>query len=333
MRFVVYGAGAIGGVVGGRLARGTVTRWCSSRAARTTTRSATTASASTSPDGEPSRCSIPVGRRTRASIDFRDDDVVLLAMKSQDTDERAAARSPARAPASTSVVVRAERRRQRARRAALLRRRLRRVRGVPRAAPRARAWWRRYATPHHRHPRHRSLPARRRRRAPRRSRAAFASSTFESVPRADIMRWKYGKLMNNLGNAVDALCGPRPATARSSTGARGRGRGRASPPPASTSVDREEDAARRGDGFQWGGDGRPVAARARRSWQSLARGTGSIEADYLNGEIVLLGRLHGVAHAGEPAAATARRPGRPRGVAARDAVARRSDPAWSPPDE
>ena len=55
----------------------------------------------------------------------------------------------------------------------------------------------------------------------------------------------------------------------------------------------EEDAARRGDGFQWGGD----AARSRpgaSSWQSLARGTGSIEADYLNGEIALLGRLHGV---------------------------------------
>jgi 2-dehydropantoate 2-reductase len=30
------------------------------------------------------------------------------------------------------------------------------------------------------------------------------------------------------------------------------------------------------------------------SWQSLARGTGAIETDYLNGEIVLLGRLHGV---------------------------------------
>ena len=30
------------------------------------------------------------------------------------------------------------------------------------------------------------------------------------------------------------------------------------------------------------------------SWQSLARGLGSIETDYLNGEIVLLGRLHGV---------------------------------------
>jgi 2-dehydropantoate 2-reductase len=28
--------------------------------------------------------------------------------------------------------------------------------------------------------------------------------------------------------------------------------------------------------------------------QSLARGTGSVETDYLNGEVVLLGRLHGV---------------------------------------
>ena len=42
----------------------------------------------------------------------------------------------------------------------------------------------------------------------------------------------------------------------------------------------------------------PVAGAERvgsSSAQSLARGTGSIETDYLNGEIVLLGRLHGVA--------------------------------------
>jgi 2-dehydropantoate 2-reductase len=31
------------------------------------------------------------------------------------------------------------------------------------------------------------------------------------------------------------------------------------------------------------------------SWQSLARHAGNIEADFLNGEIALLGRLHGVA--------------------------------------
>ncbi|MFL5994600.1 MAG: ketopantoate reductase C-terminal domain-containing protein, partial [Streptomyces sp.] len=38
-------------------------------------------------------------------------------------------------------------------------------------------------------------------------------------------------------------------------------------------------------------DGVPVGGS---SWQSLVRATGTIEADYLNGEIVLLGRLHGV---------------------------------------
>ncbi len=55
----------------------------------------------------------------------------------------------------------------------------------------------------------------------------------------------------------------------------------------------EEDQARRGDHISW----RPIAGVRRSggsSWQSLARGTGAIETDYLNGEIVLLGRLHGV---------------------------------------
>ena len=30
------------------------------------------------------------------------------------------------------------------------------------------------------------------------------------------------------------------------------------------------------------------------SWQSLQKGLGSIEADFLNGEIVRLGRVHGI---------------------------------------
>ncbi len=37
-----------------------------------------------------------------------------------------------------------------------------------------------------------------------------------------------------------------------------------------------------------------VTRRGGSSWQSLERGTGNIEADYLNGEIVLLGRMHGI---------------------------------------
>jgi 2-dehydropantoate 2-reductase len=42
---------------------------------------------------------------------------------------------------------------------------------------------------------------------------------------------------------------------------------------------------------------RPTPSGARgggSSWQSLERGTGSIEAEFLNGEIVLLGALHGL---------------------------------------
>jgi 2-dehydropantoate 2-reductase len=59
-------------------------------------------------------------------------------------------------------------------------------------------------------------------------------------------------------------------------------------------VSAEEDEARRGDLLQM----RPVAGRMRgggSTWQSLTRGAASLETDYLNGEIVLLGREYGVA--------------------------------------
>jgi 2-dehydropantoate 2-reductase len=55
----------------------------------------------------------------------------------------------------------------------------------------------------------------------------------------------------------------------------------------------DEDRARRGDLLMV----QPVSGRLRdggSSWQSLARGAGTIETDHLNGEIVLLGRLYGV---------------------------------------
>ena len=55
----------------------------------------------------------------------------------------------------------------------------------------------------------------------------------------------------------------------------------------------EEDRARRGDIVQV----KPIGGKPRgggSTWQSLARGTGRTEVDALNGEIVLLGRLHGV---------------------------------------
>jgi 2-dehydropantoate 2-reductase len=119
------------------------------------------------------------------------------------------------------------------------------------------------------------------------------ATTFQSVPRPDIMRWKYRKLLMNLANAVEALCGPE---GRGSALAREAQReGKEALAAAGIDVaSSEEDRARRADHLQlrrtssgeWSGGS---------SWQSLARGTGSIEAEYLNGEIVLLGGLHAVA--------------------------------------
>jgi 2-dehydropantoate 2-reductase len=118
------------------------------------------------------------------------------------------------------------------------------------------------------------------------------ATTFQSVARADIMRWKYRKLLMNLANAVEALCGPE---GRSSPLAREAQR-EGSETLAVAGIDvasAEEDRERRADHLQlratssgrWSGGS---------SWQSLARGTGSIEAEFLNGEIALLGALHGV---------------------------------------
>lgn len=121
---------------------------------------------------------------------------------------------------------------------------------------------------------------------------AFTSSTFVSEPRPDITRWKYGKLLMNLTNAIDAACGP--ANRQGPLAGLVRDEGvRVLRAAGIDFVDETEDRARRGDILRLGriGEGRRPGAS---SWQSLARGTGSIESDYLNGEIVLLGRLHGV---------------------------------------
>ena len=106
------------------------------------------------------------------------------------------------------------------------------------------------------------------------------------------MRWKYAKLLMNVGNAAEALAGP------SARGSRIAGLARQEALAALAAagiafVSDEDFARRRGDLIrpQSIGDGpRPGGS----SWQSLERGTGYIEADYLNGEISLLGREHGV---------------------------------------
>ncbi|WP_030900920.1 ketopantoate reductase family protein [Streptomyces sp. NRRL F-5126] len=110
----------------------------------------------------------------------------------------------------------------------------------------------------------------------------------------DAMRWKYAKLLSNLGNAVEALTGsPADEDARAVfQRALAEGWAVFAAAKVDCATQQEQDEARAlihvdpDMGSRRGGGS---------SWQSLNRGTGTIEADYLNGEIVLLGRLHGVA--------------------------------------
>ena len=122
--------------------------------------------------------------------------------------------------------------------------------------------------------------------------AAFRSAGFVSEVRPDIVRWKAAKLLLNLANAVDAVCGLEGAGGELFVRAQEEGR-RCLAAAGIDHVSEEQDAERRGDLIQLRRiDGqRRVGSSGR---QSLARQAGAIEADYLNGEIVLLGRLHGV---------------------------------------
>jgi len=122
--------------------------------------------------------------------------------------------------------------------------------------------------------------------------AAFAASGFVSQVRDDIMRWKWIKLIANLGNAVEAVCEPGPGITRLTRQARAEGWAVF----AAAGIDaasRAEDAAHRGDLLETADLGATPRAGGS-TWQSLARGTGDVETDYLAGEVVLLGRLYGV---------------------------------------
>lgn len=123
--------------------------------------------------------------------------------------------------------------------------------------------------------------------------AALEASTFSSIARPDIMRWKWAKLISNLGNAIEAASGPvvragpifELVRAEATAVLDAAGIERASS---------AEERDRRGDLVALhpvNGERRPGGS----SWQSLARGGGRIETAYLNGEIVMLGRQHGVA--------------------------------------
>ncbi len=283
MRFVVYGAGAIGGAIGGRLAQGghdvvLIARGAHFEALRDH------GLRLIDPDVD---ATVPVAAVDHPrAIDWKTDDVVILAMKTQDTEAALEA-----LPADDLAVVCAQNGVENERMAL---RRFARVYAMCVMLPST-----------HLEPGVVAVSS-----APitglldlgcypngvddtaKQIAAALQGSTFESMPRADIMRWKYTKLLMNLGNSVEALCRRDDNAIELSRRARREG----ASVLRAAGIDlasQNEDAERRGDRLQQ----RPIQGAERgggSSWQSLRRGAGSIESDYLNGEIVLLGRLHDV---------------------------------------
>jgi 2-dehydropantoate 2-reductase len=285
MRFVVVGAGAVGGVVGGRLAEAghdvvLVARGDHHDAI------ARDGLLLRSPDGEV-RLRVPVVDRASA-LALGSDDIVLLAVKSQDT--RAALEDLAAAPDDLPIVCLqngVSNEREALRRTA-------RVYAVPVMLP---------AT--HLHPGVVDAQS-----SPvtgildvgcyptgvddlaRALAAAFASATFSSEARADVMRFKWSKLLLNLANALEAICGGEAWATDLFTLARAEGRAVLEAAGIDAASD-EEELARRGDLITM----RRIDGERRgggSTWQSLTRGKTTLEVDHLNGEIVLLGRLHGV---------------------------------------
>ena len=286
VRYVIYGAGAVGGAIGGRLAQhgrdvALIARGDHGRAL------ATTGLELRSP-GETLQLSMSVATHP-GELDISSSDVVVLAMKTQDTEaalrELAAGADPGVAVVCAQNGVENER---------LALRRFANVYGMCVMLP---------AT--HLEPGVVEVNS-----APitgvldlgrvpggvdERSTAIaadLADSQFSSYAIPDVMRWKYRKLVMNLGNSLEAACG---SAARGGT-LYDLARDEALACFAAAGIDAasvEEDTARRGDLLRLA----RVGGRRREggsSWQSLARGTGSIETDHLNGEIVLLGRLTGV---------------------------------------
>jgi len=285
MRFVVFGAGAIGGAVGARLFQ---TGNDVTLIARGAHADALASGLVLEAPDETVQLSVPVVRHVD-EVYWTDDTVVLLGVKGQDTDAALAQLCSAAAP-STAVVcmqngVENERR---------ARRRFANTYAMCVMCPAT------HLTPGviqlHSEPVSGLLdlgcyPSGLDETA-RAIASALDATTFQSVPRPDIMRWKYRKLLMNLANSVEALCGPEGRFSPLARAAQQEGKevlAHAGIDVASS----EEDRERRGEHIQlrnttsgeWSGGS---------SWQSLARGTGAIEAEYLNGEIVLLGGLHGM---------------------------------------
>ena len=112
----------------------------------------------------------------------------------------------------------------------------------------------------------------------------------------DVMTKKYGKLLVNLGNVADAACGVagRGARAVAAAIAEGKRAYEAAGIRWEQSAERIEHYKKRADAMTFDfPEGDTFIGGS--TWQSLVKGATTLETDYFNGEILMLGRLHGIA--------------------------------------
>ena len=127
--------------------------------------------------------------------------------------------------------------------------------------------------------------------------AALINSSPRLLSEADgdVMTKKYGKLLVNLGNIADAACGisGRGAEVVQDAMEEGRRVFQAAGIRWEQSPERADSNAKRAETMQFDfpeGD----TFLGGSTWQSLVKGASTLETDFFNGEILMLGRLHGV---------------------------------------
>jgi 2-dehydropantoate 2-reductase len=124
-------------------------------------------------------------------------------------------------------------------------------------------------------------------------------SGLTSFVRSDVMAWKRAKLLSNLGNALQVLCVGGLGWRARAGGAIGEVVSRLGT-EASACFAAACWTVTDASAYQAGTSGLqivPVEGRSRSggsTWQSVERGLPTVETDFLNGEVVRLGRLYGV---------------------------------------
>jgi len=120
----------------------------------------------------------------------------------------------------------------------------------------------------------------------------LSGAGFSSRPVADIMRWKAVKLLANLANGIEAAWGTE--ICEGSLYQRARREGERCLTAAGIGFVPEAEEQERRDGLTQAATVQGHGIPGGSTWQTVARGQARTEAEFLNGEIALLGRLHGI---------------------------------------